>query len=208
MCNKLLQTYACGHSKSICTTPCTHALRFAPSSTSQDDSTITPTRANSTASSPSPAAPQSPTHSERPGYANSPLRAAQEPVERVFSTRALALRFKPFSTGPASPTAVSLVSASPTLPTSRSTGIGTAAAPPHLPPRSAAQDPEPLFCSYYIPRNIATSRFPCVECYGREEWEELRESWMESYGLGHPLDRVGDVEGLSGVTGVLRMGRA
>lgn len=27
MCNKLLKTFACGHSRSICTTPCSHALK-------------------------------------------------------------------------------------------------------------------------------------------------------------------------------------
>lgn len=63
--------------------------------------------------------------------------------------------------------------------------------------------PEPSFCSYYIPRYLVTSKYPCIECYGKEEWEELRARWMENYRLGHPLDKAEDVEDLSGVAGVL-----
>jgi hypothetical protein len=44
-----------------------------------------------------------------------------------------------------------------------------------------------------------TSQYPCRECYGKAEWEELRKRWVEVYRVGHSMDDVNDVERMSGV---------
>jgi hypothetical protein len=65
MCHRLLQVYACNHSKTICTTPCPHALntgRIVSLTTTTNTATIS--RSNSTVSSITPSrqlAPSSPT---------------------------------------------------------------------------------------------------------------------------------------------------
>jgi hypothetical protein len=66
---------------------------------------------------------------------------------------------------------------------------------------------EPRFCTYYIPRYLIASKYPCIECYGNEEWNGLRAKWMESYRLGHPLENGEGVERLSGVEGVIEMAK-
>ncbi|KAF1362747.1 hypothetical protein EJ07DRAFT_152986 [Lizonia empirigonia] len=94
MCNKLLQTYACGHSKSICTTPCVHALRSTQSAhlAVQQDSTIT--RSNSTVSSLAPATQEnSALNFSRPQLSKHSPLSANAPTVPTSPTQVPAFRF-------------------------------------------------------------------------------------------------------------------
>lgn len=89
---------------------------------------------------------------------------------------------------------------SPILPSSNHTSH-LSAAPSRFPspsPSALVNQLEPKFCAYFIPRCLFTSKYPCLECCGKPEWEGLRRAWMEDYRLGHPLGRMKDVEILSG----------
>ncbi|KAF1927857.1 uncharacterized protein M421DRAFT_5536 [Didymella exigua CBS 183.55] len=191
MCNKLLQTYACGHSKSICTTPCLHALESTQATASLTPSTATVIRLNSTVSSINPDSRLPSRNFSRPHLSSrSPLRVTNIPSATLSPTHVPAFRFIPPSTP--SPT-------SPVSPLSPS--FASSAPPSRLPspspsPSSVAreQEVEPTFCSYFIPRYLMTSKYPCIECYRKGEWEALRARWMENYRLGHPLDKVEDIE--------------
>lgn len=55
------------------------------------------------------------------------------------------------------------------------------------------------YCPYFFPRHLMPSRYPCRECYMQPEWEGMRRAWVENYQLGHPMDKVEDVEHLAGV---------
>jgi hypothetical protein len=193
MCNKLIQTYACGHSKSICTTPCTHALKSTAKLTT---SMTAVTRSNSTISAIVPVSRSPSRNFSRPHPSNkSPLRVTNIPSAPSSPTHVPAFRFiapsTPSPTSPVSPVSPSFTSS---------------AAPSRFPspsPSTMEVNVEPTFCNYYIPRHLVTSKYPCLECYGKVEWEELSARWMENYRLGHPLDKVEEVEILSGVAGVL-----
>lgn len=189
MCNKLFQTHACGHSKSICTTPCPHALRSAQRPTHID--TVQEKhllRSNSTVSSITSAAHEHSAANFSYPQTHSPLRSIA-PSAPTSPTHAPAFRF------------IAPRSASPTssdLPVSLSfQSQGDRAGSP-----LSVEDPEPSLCAYYIPKYLFTSRYPCIDCYSKPEWEGMRKTWMENYRLGHPFDKVEDVEKLSGVEGI------
>lgn len=209
MCNKLLQTYACGHSKSICTTPCAHALKPVnpPSDPTPEAVAHAIARSNPTlsASAPEPSSPVTRTATSTP--APSRLRITNDGPTHAHrdAPPVPAFRLVPPSTPESSPPV------SPASPLSPGPSVvdmpARYSAPCPWPALSVmVQLPRPVFCKYYIPRYLTTSRYPCIECYGRPEWEALRARWMESYRLGHPLGRLGDVEVLSGVKGVLEGG--
>ena len=186
MCNKLLQTYACGHSKSICTTPCPHALRSIQRPTHIDavQEKVIPW-SNSTLSSITPVAHEHSATNYSCPQAHSPLRSIA-PSAPTSPTHGPAICFvAPGSTSPTS-------SVSPMSPSFQSRGDRTG------PPPSVV-DPEPRLCAYYIPKYLFTSKYPCIDCYSKPEWEGMRKTWMENYRLGHPLDKVENVEKLSGV---------
>ncbi|KAJ4989093.1 hypothetical protein SVAN01_05355 [Stagonosporopsis vannaccii] len=207
MCNKFLQTYACGHSKSICTTPCAHALKSAVSSVDpspvthnigRSDSTVSAlvlTEASSSATMTSTRRPHSTTVLSPLRITDSTLTTPQRDAEKVP-----VFRFVSPSTPP--PTS----SASPVLPIASVFLTPASSVTPSPPPSVAANKATLVFCAYYIPHYLTTGKHPCIECYGRPEWETLRERWMESYRLGHPLDRSGDVEALSGIKGFSERG--
>ncbi|KAF3035204.1 hypothetical protein E8E12_002443 [Didymella heteroderae] len=199
MCNKLLQTYACGHSRSVCTTPCTHALKPTANSTT---SIALLTRQSPTVSSivPVSRSPSSGFPHPQPNK-HSPLRVVN--ISAPSSpTNVSALRFIP----PATPSTISPVTAASPFLSNHSLASAPPSCFPSPPPSTAAADvsPEPNFCSYYIPRYLVTSRYPCLECYEKEEWKELRVRRMGNCRLGHPLDKVEEAEVLNGVAGVLR----
>ncbi|XPS76748.1 hypothetical protein M3J09_008795 [Ascochyta lentis] len=202
MCNKLLQTYACGHSKSICTTPCTHALASSQPSQLEVNRNEPISRSNSTVSSLAPATRENSTTNFSRLQVHSPRHATAAPA----STRPVdipAFRFvAPDTPSPTSPV-------SPVSPTFTSRHSNPSAAPSRFPspaPSAAATEPEATFCDYYIPRYSFTSKYPCIECYMKSEWQGLRSAWMDNYQLGHPLDRGEDVERLSGVRDVSEKG--
>jgi hypothetical protein len=199
MCNKLLKTFACGHSRSICTTPCSHALKStetAPNLNIAANATVV--RSDSIVSAIAPVSGSPSRNFSRPHPSNnSPLRIINEPSAPSSPTRVPEFRFIAPSTPP--PT-------SPVSPVSPS--FANAAPPSRFPspsPSTVVSDvnQEPTFYSYYIPRYLVTSKYPCLECYGKDKWEELRGRWIENDRLGHPLDKVQEVEALCGVASVL-----
>lgn len=197
MCNRLLQTYACGHSKSICTTPCGHALKSTQAATSSNPPTVV--RSKPTVSSTVQVSHLPSRNFSRPDPSNhSPLRVTNISSATSSPTHVSAFRIVPPST-PSPSSSVSPVSPSfaSSSPSSRF--------PTPSPSCSKAKEleVEPSFCSYYIPRHLTKGTYPCIECFGKSEWEELRTRWMDNYRLGHPLDRGEHVEALSGVEGVL-----
>jgi hypothetical protein len=194
MCNKLLQTYACGHFKSICTTPCGHALKSTQITTNPDPTKATVDLSNSPVSEIVPVSRSASRNFSRPQPSNhSPLRVVNTPAP-TSPNHFPAFRFIPPSTP------------SPTSPVSPVSPYFASSAPPSRFPSPSPSptevNPEPTFCNYYIPRYLMTSRYPCLKCYGKDEWEELRARWMENYRLGHPLDNF-EVRSSSGVAGAL-----
>ncbi|KAF3045737.1 hypothetical protein E8E11_007967 [Didymella keratinophila] len=196
MCNKLLQTHACGHSKSICTTPCGYALKSTQAAPNLNHTTIaTVVRSDSIVSGIAPISRSPSRNFSRPHpSSNSPLRVTNVPSAPSSPTHVPAFRFvapsTPPSTSPVSPVSPSFASSAP---------------PSRFPSPSPAMEVnvEETFCNYYIPRYLVTSKYPCLECYDKEDWKELRARWMENYRLGHPLDKADEVETFSGVAGVL-----
>jgi hypothetical protein len=92
MCHKLIQTYVCGDTAIVCTTPCPHALRTATlvpaAAPSPSDTPSTPTLTSSTTAT-SPAdrdldrpLPPTPTSPPPPYDPSSPSSPAEEP-ERI-----------------------------------------------------------------------------------------------------------------------------
>ena len=184
MCNKLLQNYACGHSKSICTTPCPHALRFVqrPTYVSAVQEKVH-LQSNLTVSSITTTSHEHSATNFSCTQTHSPLRSSAP----AGSAHAPAFRFTaPGSASPAS-------SVSPVSHSFLSQGDRV--------DQPLVADPEPRLCTYYIPRYLFTSKYPCIDCYIKPEWEGMRKTWMENYRLGHPLDKVDDAEKLSGIGG-------
>jgi hypothetical protein len=201
MCHKLVQTYACSHSKEICTTPCPHALALSSTRTPAGLSSIS--RSNSVVSSIAPssrrdAAEDSPVPSmldvsplpgvsQQPGLFAQPARSPHAKVSPLTGVSPrLAFRLK-IDNRPA--TGLPGMSTSSRLDAALSDN--TEAQP--------VQSTQPVYCAYYFPHHLMQSRYPCRECYMRPEWEDMRRAWMENYQLGHPMDRSEDLERLAGI---------
>lgn len=196
MCNKLLQTYACGHSKGICTTPCDFALKPTQAAESLGTAIANVVRSNSIVSSVRPVSRSPSRNFSRPHPNNhSPLRVVNASAP-TSPNHVPAFRF--IEASAPSPTS----SVSPVSPSFANSRPPSRFPSPSSSTAAVDVNPEPTFCSYYIPRYLITSKYPCLECYGKEEWQELRARWMKNYQLGHPLDKVEEVEVLSGVADV------
>ena len=202
MCNKFLQTYACGHNKSICTTPCAHALRTAqPSAHLGAGHNNTFSHSNSTVFTLTPREDTITNFSRPQTSTHSPLRVANPSSTPTSPTHIPAFRFvapeSTLATSPVSPVSPSFTQHShPSAPPSRFPS-----------PAPSTVEPESKFCAYYIPRYLVPSKYPCNECYGKNEWEDLRGRWMENYRLGHPLEDGEEVKRLSGVEESMGMHR-
>ncbi|KAH7398452.1 hypothetical protein BKA66DRAFT_437506 [Pyrenochaeta sp. MPI-SDFR-AT-0127] len=216
MCHKLLQVYACGHMKTICTTPCPHAIdtsrQIAASGNHPDLS-----RSSSVASSitskgrshwqdltakshlqdqhspglPSPLRVGTGLEEQEgppPAFRFVPpgQRPLLSPPLEYHHSRTVSLTLSNF---PPSESAFS-VRVSPTLVTSPSISFETDPQEP---------TPEPDFCAYYFPRYLPQSWRPCLQCYMQPEWENQRKAWMASYRMDHPAGKPEDVERLSGI---------
>lgn len=181
MCNKLLQLYACNHSKTICTTPCPHALE-----TGRQVPLVSGihalVRSDSTVSSLAP----SNRHDYQPTQLRSHLAQTATPPAFRFVPPG-----QPSPSGPPPPgyRGHSPTSATPTLTTSPSF--------PRLPGEECTI--EPNFCPYHFPRYLPKSQHPCKECYMLPEWQDLWMRWMKWYRQEHAVEKQEDVERLSGI---------
>ncbi|KAF2129538.1 hypothetical protein P153DRAFT_431474 [Dothidotthia symphoricarpi CBS 119687] len=201
MCNELIQVYACGHSKDICTTPCPHAQDTA--------SPATISRSNSVVSSIAPSAKQN-VGTNSPAQ-RSPLRTVNPSAATPNEPRAPAFRFNIPSQHALSPTFSTTntnMNSQHTLPSRYSTSSSPSTSGPTSPTAFSNQPPSPVtpvpnFCPYvFPPRFLPRSRFPCLGCYMQPEWEGMRSAWMDNYRHGHPMDGMEDLERLSGIEGV------
>jgi hypothetical protein len=196
MCHKLVQTYACSRSEDICTTPCPHALALSSARVTAESTFIS--RSNSTVSSIA--------HSSRQHATNSPASSLLEmsPLPRVTTQPGVSSQRGVSPKAKASLLAVSLQPAyrfrlhnPPATPLSLvSTSHLDAALFDHA---AGTQPVQSVYCPYFFPRHLMPSRYPCRECYMQPEWEGMRRAWVENYQLGHPMDKVEDVERLAGV---------
>lgn len=191
MCYKLIQTYACDHTKVICTTPCPHAL--APSSARKSVDLASILRSNSTVSSIAPSSrrgavaadplPSSADVSPMPGVTSLPGKSLQpdlSPLHDEFPRPAFRIKI---DNPPAAP-----FSAAPT-----SSHVHAAPAD-HAAEAQPEQLVQPVYCSYYFPHYLVQSRRPCRECYLQPEWEGVRRRWVESYRIDHPMEKPEDLE--------------
>lgn len=203
MCHKLVQTYACNHSKDICTTPCPHALALsnprpqtAPTSIARSNSTVSSIAPSSykAAAGDSPAPSMKdvsplPAVSQRPEVHSQPKVS---PLLRIFPRPAFRFKVDNAPAPPVSP-------GSSYLETALSDNTEEIPHAQSAPSAQPAQPVQPVYCAYYFPRYLTQSRYPCRECYMRPEWEDMRKAWVENYQLGHPMDRAEDLERLAGV---------
>ncbi|KAH7089050.1 hypothetical protein FB567DRAFT_323586 [Paraphoma chrysanthemicola] len=209
MCNKLLQIYACNHSKVVCTTPCPDALDTG-TRVPINSSTGHP-RSSSVPSIVPPIQEDEVEYSATQRQSRSPMPS---PLRHSTSARASpppAFRFvapSPKHTNPPP----GYPGHSPTSPISqRSTWSGTSQTStsptsPNLPTSTTSAtlpdedfDIEPNFCEYYFPRYLAQSNQPCLECYMSPEWENLAREWVKKYRLEHFVGEKEDAERLTGI---------
>ena len=194
MCHKLLQVYACGHLKDVCTTPCPHALATghripqdnspelsrSPSVISTTTSPATPPRKDDRQDLPSQR------HSLQAQPARpSPLRIS------MLGEQAPAFRFVAPGDAPppgSTPTSPSSNEQSPTFSTTSTLNNTPSPATLFFQADSEmyASSVDPSFCAYHFPRYLPQSKVPCLACYGRSEWEGYRRAWMRSYRELHP----------------------
>ncbi|KAF1846595.1 uncharacterized protein K460DRAFT_406793 [Cucurbitaria berberidis CBS 394.84] len=204
MCYKLLQLYACGHSKTICTTPCPHAIDTARQAThlNGEQDTADLSRSSSVVSSIAPSVKRSDLHglpSQRGSQAlHSPGQPS--PLHMCLPTQP-AFRFVPPSEHPLQWPLPEYPQRSPASPTTRSPPLTfpkDSSVSSHL-PGDEEQAVEPNYCPYHFPRYLVPSRRPCLECYVRPERGELPKAWKKKYKETHPYAKEEDVERLTGI---------
>ncbi|KAF1838115.1 hypothetical protein BDW02DRAFT_594988 [Decorospora gaudefroyi] len=211
MCHKLLQVYACGHAKTVCTTPCPHALATGQP-IPQDSNEITCSELSRSSSVVSSLAPQTSTRrsdihdlpSQRHARLSSLINTPSPPPPSAFhfvtvvgneNSTSNSNSQDNVSPSSPSPTAATL---SPSPPPHLTAAAYFSPAGPERPSLTTG----PNLCTYYFRHNLAASKVPCSACYARTEWEPYRRAWMRAYREAHPMGRSEDVEVLSGVKGV------
>lgn len=194
MCHKLTQTYACGHSKDICTTPCPHALSTGTRiPNAKHDKHVS--RSSSVVSSIAPSIRReeipSQLRSLPPQQPNSSQNRAQHtppPPLRYIQT-------PPLGPPPGFPSAVQV--ARPSDPPSPTLSPAPSPSTRRLPDEENII--EPKFCPYHFPHHLPQSNHPCIECYFLPPWAHLAERYVKSYREGHPVNKPEDAEKLSGI---------
>ncbi|CAO2654904.1 Nn.00g116370.m01.CDS01 [Neocucurbitaria sp. VM-36] len=214
MCHKLIQLYACGHSKTICRTPCPHAIDTARQVThlNGNHDSVNLSRSSSVISSIAPSMRRSDLHdlpsqlrSQAQHSPGQPLPLRMRSLSRQpAQTPPLAFHFVPPSQNPllsappgyAQPSPTSPTAPSPTSTFSRNSN--TSPSVNHF-PENEEHVGEPDYCSYHFPRYLPQSRRPCLQCYVQPEWEDMPKAWMRMYKETHPYVKEEDVERLSGI---------
>lgn len=217
MCNKLLQLFACGHAKTICVTPCPHAVTTGEQAPPESESgRIRPNPIGACSggvceqvSQQGQASANAYTQGARSGTV-SPLKHGVQvfsPTEHaVTTTSASPSLMSPSPTanlklpGPLSATLSRPISTIPLLFTSSSFSVSPTTAfkadPESLYPR-------PNYCAYTFPRYLPQSRRPCLECFVvGAEWYAERERMMWVYRQDHHGVKEEDLERLCGLEGL------
>lgn len=206
MCHKLFQVYCCGHTKEVCTTPCTHAVanatpapRTAPELSSNDARisnfirlvSVLRHRPSVSSVASLPAAGTAAIkikdgHSSQPAPRTSSLSNLTTPPHResVLSTA-------PYPTGSVD---VAPPPYTHTTPSCVDLGI-------------AKVEMIPSYCAQFFARYLPLGSHPCYDCYMRPEYEVYRKRWLKGYADGHPNSKLEDVEELSGVAELKRKQR-
>lgn len=168
MCRKLIQIYACGHTKTICTTACPHAIetgRQVP----QVDNNMGLTRSISTVST-LVASPilrgQTPAHSRSPTAPRPSIDSQRLPQALLPNQPRSSLERPSHGSTSPTPSYTKSTSPAPTLTTSPSIAFITG----HFNSEEIAIEIEPNFCPYYFPHNLPASHHPCTECFVLPEW--------------------------------------
>lgn len=216
MCHKLLQVYACGHAKTICTTACPHAIKAGQQSV-EPSGNADLSRSSSVVSSVAPSVSWSNLHNPESQRCSQPQHSPGLPSPLRMDTRIEdqtdsppAFYFLPpgqnvkLSVGqqpnPATPPKVSPSASA--LPGQTLQSVAESSS--HASLEADAGEPilEPNYCPYYFPRYLAQSRKPCLLCYMQPEWEEQRKAWVAAYRTDHPLAKPEDAQRLSGIEGM------
>lgn len=201
MCKKLIQIYACSHTKTICTTACPHAIETGRQVQIDSDNGLT--RSDSTVST-------LVTSSIHRGSAHS-----HSPTTTRLNIESRCLPQSILPNQPASPP--KHPGSNTTLPANSTTSLDPAPLLNTFPSLahtlshpSPAKDAEiePNFCPYYFPHNLPQSNHPCIECFVSPEWRDRVERWMKWYRNDHLLGKEVDVEKWSGVEELRRKARA
>jgi hypothetical protein len=177
MCRRLLQTYACDHSKVVCTTPCPFAQASAMP-------LVAPSSCKSEAAGPlSSSAEVSP----MPGATSLPGRPVQQDVSPLLDESPQpAFRIKTDKPAAAAPFAA--------VPTSSHLD---AALSDHAGEAQPEQPVQPRYCQSFFLHYLPQSRRPCRLCYSQPEWEDVRRRWVERYRSEHPMEKLEDLERLT-----------
>jgi hypothetical protein len=199
MCHKLIQTYACNHTKIVCMAACPHALetgRRIP----RTDSNSGVSLSNSTVSSMTP----SPRRDSQPRQLREQAASSHllEPLPEYRITSP-----SPPPPPTPSPSNADHDQTSPTSPPS--SWSNSFLSPPTSPTRSVTPpsptlraddiDIVPNYCPYHFPRYTPQSNHPCIDCYMLPEWEYLSKRWMRWYRFDHLREKIEDVERLTGI---------
>jgi hypothetical protein len=181
MCRRLLQTYACDHSKVVCTTPCPFAQASAAPSVAPS---VAPSFRKSEAAEPlSSSAEVSP----MPGETSLPGRPVQQDVSPMLDEfPPPAFRIKIDNLTAAAPFAA--------IPTSSHLD---AALLDHAGEAQPEQPVQPRYCQSFFLHYLPQSRRPCRLCYSQSEWEDVRRRWVERYRSEHPMEKLEDLERLT-----------
>jgi len=216
MCNKLLQLFACGHAKTICVTPCPHAVATGEQITAPESRPAL-LHSNPTVTSTAPHISDAHIHNLEsqqnhtptathtqdgqyrlvPPLQHSASSSPSPPAHTTSSTQA--------SPGPSAKDPSPLVA---TLSRPVSTIPPLYACPSVLPAAAFKADPEPLwprpnYCPYTFPHYLPQSRHPCLLCFViGKEWQSEREKLVSAYRQEHHGVRGEDLERLCGLEGL------
>jgi hypothetical protein len=184
MCYKLVQIYACDHSKAICTTPCPHALALSNTRNSTELPSIL--RSNPTAFSIVPSSRRNAAVDPLPSLADVPLM----PEVTSLPGRSLQPDVSPLLDVPPRPAFRIMTDGSPATPfpaVPTSSHLDAAPLGHTVEAQSEQLVVQPAYCSYYFPHYLMRSLRPCRQCYLQPEWEGLRRVWVEKYRIDHHM---------------------
>lgn len=222
MCHKLFQTYGCGHTREICTTPCVHALATAtpasptslelPLANLEGRTSLHPGLAlghrpstDSVSSLPLGNTVANKGNLSLPSQTLHGIRTSS--LSNLTST---APRGSPNFTPSRLRDSVVSIAPPPYTHNAASRQISNLAPPPSIQtntdPALGQREPEmiPNFCTQFFARYLPAGIYPCYDCYMKPEYERVRQRWMRVYADIHPGCKPEDIERMCGMEEIAR----